>query len=166
MRAQLAALLREVGLVEQARAEGEQVLGTLRQRPEPSLQKDSARHYLRARARALEATGDEDRAAAAYGRFVTFASQVNRCGGCHRREGPPNMAWFRDWWAGQKFARFLRRTQQLDDAISAQENQLTNDPQDSAAQMKLAYLYAEKGQMAKSRAMWTMLGASERGPEK
>src|SRR6185503_6169190 len=67
VRAQLASLLREVGLSKEAEAEGRAVLSTLRQMPEPRPTDDAARHHLRARARALEAIGDQRGAAQAWG---------------------------------------------------------------------------------------------------
>src|SRR5262249_9581956 len=52
VRAQLAVLLRQVGLEAEARAEGDQVLAALRARPAAAFDRPEARHDLRAGARA------------------------------------------------------------------------------------------------------------------
>ncbi|MEJ7640185.1 MAG: hypothetical protein WKF75_20020, partial [Singulisphaera sp.] len=52
VRAQLASLLREVGLESEAKAEGAAVAAALRGRPEPPMHRVEARSHLRASARA------------------------------------------------------------------------------------------------------------------
>jgi tetratricopeptide (TPR) repeat protein len=164
MRAQLASLLREAGLEKEAKAEAEPVLAALQKMPAPKLDDHMARFYLRTYARTLEALGDERGAASAYAEFVRFGSGIKKCGGCHHEEGPKNMAWFRDWWAGKKVGEYFARTGQADPAITRYETALRSDPFDVSAQMMLAYLYAAKGQKEKAQRMWARL-APESGPQ-
>jgi tetratricopeptide (TPR) repeat protein len=162
IRAQLAALLREIGLDEQAEAEGAAVLAALKQRPEPPITNPDARQFLRARARAFEGVGDLRAAAEQYERFIRFGSQVAHvkdCRGCHRDAGPTEMAWFRDWWAGRKYADLAGRVHDADKAITALEAALRERPGDVAARMKLAYLVESRGDRARARALWAALGA-------
>jgi hypothetical protein len=144
VRAQLACLLREIGCDDEARAEGQTVLSQLRRRSAPSLDNHEARHYLRSQARALEAIGDDAAAAAAYARFIRFASQVitNRaCVGCHQApHSPRDRAWFDDWWAGRRYAGVTRRAGQLSQATTDCQAALAKNPDDVAAQMMLGYL--------------------------
>ena len=78
---------------------------------QPQMDRHDARHYLRASARASEGIGDDSAALNWYGRFVKFASQPVECGtGCHAMEGPKDRRFFRDWWAGARFARYALKT--------------------------------------------------------
>src|SRR5262249_2580955 len=86
VRAQLASLLRDVGLDGEARAEAEAVRAALEQRPPADVHNHDARHPLRAAARAMEGLGDDAAAAERYETFIRFASQVKgsaECRGCH-----------------------------------------------------------------------------------
>ena len=166
-RAQLGALLREVGLPAEAEAEGRAVLAALAGRPAPPMDRDDARHYLRASARAAEAVGDDRDAADRYGRFIRFGSQVGHvadCRGCHHDAGPKDMAWFRDWWAGKAFARAVERSGGLEAAIVGRAAELARSPDDDATRMMLAYLYERQGKPARARAMWAALLGSPKGP--
>jgi hypothetical protein len=162
LRAQLASLLREIGLDAEAKAEGERALAALRKRTAPAMSDPESRQFLRAYARALEGAGDDQGAAEQYARFIRFGSQVRTnkdCRGCHADAGPRDMAWFRDWWAGRKFAASLARIDGLDPAIAAQEAALAKAPADDAAHMMLAYLHQAKGDAAKARACWKAIEA-------
>lgn len=161
VRAQLASLLREMGLDAEAKREAEPVLAVLRKRPQPSLERSTARHSLRALARALEGAGDHAGAAAAYGRFLTFAAQVKTkeaCRGCHvSAGGPTNMAWYRDWWAGRKYARYTGKSADLEAEIAALQRAAPGSAREAEAQLKLAFLYAAQGREAQAKAAWLRL---------
>ncbi len=156
---QLAVVLREMGLNAEAKQEAETVLAALKQQPTPRLKESESRHYLRAYARAMEGTGDDAAAAQGYATFITFASQIkDRCNGCHSGvTAPRDMAWFRDWYAGRRFADCITRTGRTEAEIAAQRAILAANPKDTAAQMKLAYLYEAQGQRAQAETVWTQL---------
>jgi hypothetical protein len=163
VRARLASLLREIGLHAEAKAEAERVSPALRQLQAPPMTDHTARHYLRAYARMMEGLGDEQGAAEWYGKFVRFGSQVrgrrDQCINCHRgSEGPHDMAWFRDWWAGKRFARYALRAGRMDKLIAEHEAAVQSDPKESAAELMLAYLYEAKGDAAHAEKMWAKLG--------
>ncbi len=166
VRAQLASLLREMGLDAEAKQEADPVLSELRKRPEPSLERSTARHHLRAYARALEGAGDDAGAAAAYGRFLTFAAQVKtkeQCRGCHiGAGGPTTMAWYRDWWAGRKYAHYAARAQVLEREVVTLERTAPGSVREAEAQLKLAFLYAAQGREPQVKAAWSRLGGAAR----
>ena len=145
-RAQLASLLREVGLDAEARVEGEAALSELLQRPESPLSDHASRDTLRALARAAEGAGDDGEALRRYSQFVAFGSQARTCQGCHTTEGPKTMAFFRDWWAGRKYGEYAVRTGKAPALIAAHEATLRRHPNDAASQLSLAYLYGANGQ--------------------
>jgi hypothetical protein len=162
VRAQLASLLKEIGLDAEAKAEGVAVVAALKQRPEPPLENPESRSYLRAFARALEAMGDDRAAAQWYGRFIEFGSQVasdQRCLGCHRDAGPRDLAWFRDWWAGRRYAGATVRAGLGDGSLAEFQAVVAKNSQDIAARMRLAYLYEARGDRAKAQELWAALVA-------
>jgi hypothetical protein len=165
VRAQLGAVLREVGLEAEAKAEGAAVAAALRQRPAPAMEHSDSRAYLRAFARAAEAQGDDRAAADWYDRFIRFGSQVKtagkQCVGCHQDAGPRDLAWFRDWWAGRNYARATARAGTADDTARRLEDALARNPGDTASAMRLAYLLEARGARAKAEALWTNLLAPE-----
>jgi hypothetical protein len=165
VRAQLASLLREIGLVEEAKAEAAPVLASLRAMPVPPMNQSGTRRYLRARARAEEAAGNEAGAVEWYGRFIRFGSQVKQCGACHETEGPREMTWFKDWWAGRKFADAVARTGQSAALIAQNEAALARDPHDTSAQMQLAYLYERRGDRSRAGQMWARVLGPENGKQ-
>lgn len=154
VRAQLASVLRDVGLREQAQAEGEAALAVLEQRRLPPMSDHNARHLFRALARAHEGAGNDVMALKWYGDFVRFGSQTRQCGACHALEGPRDMTFFRDWWAGRRFAASAERTGQVAALIESHETVLAVRPRDPAAQLALAYLYERRGDADKAQAMW------------
>jgi tetratricopeptide (TPR) repeat protein len=158
MRAQLALLLREVGLTQEAKAEGESVITALRGRPMPTMDKHDARFHLRAYARASEAIGDDRGATQWYDHFINFGSQVANnkdCRGCHRDAGPTDLAWFRDWWAGERYADLRSRLGEMKQALSEQETALREDPSNVATRLKLAYLLEKSGNRTRAAALWS-----------
>jgi hypothetical protein len=128
----------------------------------PPMSNHNARHYLRAYARTMEGLGDDEGAVEWYGKFIRFGSQAStnvQCIGCHQgSEGPRNMAWFRGWWAGNRFARYTDRTGHSDQRIVELETAIRQNSNDSAARMMLAYLYEAKGQTGSAEKMWAKLG--------
>jgi FG-GAP-like repeat len=164
IRAQLACLLREIGLDDEAKAEGRQVLDALRTRTPRPISDPEVRHELRAQARALEAVGDDKGAADGFAKFIRYASQVQGnkdCRFCHQDAGPRDMAWFKDWWAGEKYAVHTARADGMARAIAQQNAILEKDPSDISARMMLAYLQAANGEPAKAKALWAQIERSD-----
>jgi hypothetical protein len=161
VQARLAVLLRDLGRDEEARAEGRAVLTQLASRPRFPIGDSRARHHLRAEARALEATGDTTRAAQAYTRFVEFAGQVKsreECRACHRTaDGPRDMHWYRDWWAGRRYAQLVDRAGGAEAAIAQQRAAASRRPDDPAPRMLLSYLYEQQGRRGESNGLWARL---------
>ena len=157
LRAQLASLLREIGLKTEAKAEGERALAVLRRQPEPSMSKSGSRHWFRAVARAVEGTGDLPATVEAYGKFIQFASNTRACGGCHQQEGPRTMAWFKDWWAGRKYAEAVRLSGQLAETIEREERAAREGGSKLAREMRLAYLYEAGGDHDRAAALWARI---------
>lgn len=161
-RAQLAALLHEIGLDKQAKAEGRAVHAELQRTPAPPIEQADFRQYGRAYARTMEALDDTEGAAKWYGKFVRFGSNVKNCGGCHVLQGPRDMTFFRDWWAGKKFAAYTLQTQSFEKAIAEQKAALDRKPDDLGAQMMLAYLYDYRGEKAKASPLWASIEGKSR----
>jgi hypothetical protein len=160
IRARLSSVLREAGLDLEARAEGQAALVAMDARPAPPITEPNSRQYLRAYARAQEGLGDDRGAARSYARFIEFGSQVQsrpECRGCHNGDGPRDMAWFRGWWAGERYATLTTRTGEADRAIADQEKALASDPEDAAARLKLTYLYGARGEPLEAQALWAEL---------
>ena len=156
-RAQLASLLREIGLTAEAKQEGEGALTLLQAMPQPTMSNHNSRHMFRALARAHEGAGQDDEALKWYGNFVRFGSQSTTCSGCHETEGPRTMAFYRDWWAGRKFAEYAVRTGQAATLIAAHESTLAQAPGSASAQLSLAYLYEARGDATRAQEMWRRL---------
>ena len=158
VRAQLASVLREIGLTGEAKQEGEAALAQLERMPQPTMSEHPSRHMFRALARAHEGAGHDTQALEWYGAFVRFGSQaatgVKACTGCHAADGPENRAFFRDWYAGGKYGEYAVKTGEAPRLIAAHEAALAARPSDMAAQLGLAYLYQARGEDAKAHAMW------------
>jgi len=156
-RAQLASLLREIGLTAEASQEGEAVLALLQTMPQPTMAHHNSRHMFRALARAHEGAGQDADALKWYGEFVRFGSQSKTCGGCHDAEGPRTMAFYRDWWAGRKFAEYAVKTGEAGSLIAAHESTLAQTPGSASAQLSLAYLYEARGETTRAGELWRLL---------
>ena len=155
-RAQLATLLREIGLVAEAKAEGEAVIEALKKRSPPAFTHAEFRGYARTYARAMEACEDVKGAGEWYDNFVRFGGQVvtrKECRSCHGEAGPREAAWFRTWWAGPKYAAFVGRTEGLDRAVS----RLSKAPASASNRLQLAYLLEASGQRPRADAIWREL---------
>jgi len=144
-RAQLASLLREIGLNDEARQEGELALAALARMPQPTMSDHTSRNTFRALARANEGAGHDAAALRWYTDFVRFGSGFSRCSGCHQLAGPRDASFFRDWWAGRKFAELAWRTGEAPRMIAADEAEVATNPNSLLPQIRLAYLYAAHG---------------------
>jgi hypothetical protein len=154
-RAQLADLLRETGLTDEARQEGERALAELAHMPSPTMTDHASRNTFRALARASEAAGREAEALAWYAGFVEFGSgfktATTDCTWCHALAGPRDTSFFRDWWAGRKYAELAWKTGEAQRLIEEQETALATSPHTLHAQIRLAYLYAGRGETARAQ---------------
>ena len=157
VRAQLASLLREVGLTTEAKREGAAALARLRQMSPPRMSDHASRDLFRALARASEGAGDDAAALKWYGAFVEFGSQARQCRGCHATEGPREMSFYRDWYAGRKFGEYAKSTGEAPRLIATHEATLVHEPNNLAAQLTLAYLYEARGEDAKAQALWARI---------
>ena len=120
LRAQLARLLREIGLSAEARAEGDAVLTALRVHPTDQNQLRAASPLaLEIRAAALEAIGDDRAASRIYARRVEL--QIQPLNGTF---DPNWIAWLRDWWVGRAYAQCVARSGKAEATIAALERNL------------------------------------------
>jgi hypothetical protein len=156
-RAQLASVLREIGLNDEARQEGERALAALRQMPLPTMSDHTSRNTFRALARANEAAGHDVAALEWYGSFIRFGSGFQKCSGCHQLAGPRDTSFFRDWWAGRKFGELAWRTGEASHMIKADQEALAKSPNDVLPQIRLAYLYAAHGDAERAQDLWTQI---------
>jgi hypothetical protein len=157
VRAQLASLLREVGLDAEAKQEGEAALAQLATMRQPTLHEHQSRHMYRALARAHEGAGHDAEALRWYGQFVEFGSQFQQprmCAGCHTTMGPRDMSFFRDWYAGRKFGEYAVKTGEAPRLIAAHQTTLGATPSNVASQLSLAYLYEATGESANAQTVW------------
>ena len=157
LRAQLASLLREVGLTAEARQEGEAALAQLSQMRQPTMHEHMSRHMFRALARAHEGAGNDAAALTWYGRFVEFGSQFRQprmCAGCHVTMGPRDMSFFHDWYAGRKFGEYAVKTGEAPALIAAHEAALSATPGNLASQLSLVYLYEATGRKERAKELW------------
>jgi hypothetical protein len=153
-RAQLASLLREIGLNDEARQEGKLALAALAGMPQPTMSDHASRNTFRALARAHEGAGHDAAALKWYGDFVEFGSGYQQCSGCHQLAGPRDRSFFSDWWAGRKFAELAWKTGEAPRLIGADEVALANTPDSLLPQLRLAYLYDAHGDAERARRLW------------
>ena len=153
-RAQLASLLREIGLNDEARQEGTLALAALAGMPQPTMSDHASRNTFRALARAHEGAGHDAAALKWYGDFVEFGSGYQKCSGCHQLAGPRDRSFFRDWWAGRKFAELAWKTGEAPRLIGADEVALAKTPGSLLPQLRLAYLYDAHGDAERARQLW------------
>jgi hypothetical protein len=70
------------------------------------------------------------------------------------------MRFFRDWWAGERFAQATARSGRRSALIAAANAALQRNPNDPAAQLQLIYLYAsDPAKQAQARRLWAALEA-------
>jgi hypothetical protein len=156
-RAQLASLLREIGLYDEARQEGEMALAGLARMPRPTMADHASRNTFRALARAHEGAGQDTAALKWYSEFVEFGSRFRSCSGCHQLAGPRDTSFFRDWWAGRKFAELAWRTGEAPRLIEADEAALAVTPDRLLPQIRLAYLYERRGDAERAERLWARI---------
>jgi hypothetical protein len=154
VRAQLANVLREMGLEHQAKKEAALALEGLAKMPAPRMTDHGSRNSFRALARAHEAAGHDAEALKWYGDFVEFGSTYRGCGGCHQFAGPVDNTFFRDWWAGRKYAQLAVRSGDARRLIETSEAALGTTPGNLLAQIRLGYLYEATGETGKAQAIW------------
>jgi DNA-binding transcriptional ArsR family regulator len=159
IQAQLASVLREAGLTDEARMEGEAALKQLNAWPKPTMRDHASRDGYRALARAYEGVGNDAEALRWYGEFVQFGSQVagptrGCAGSCHVTLGPRDASFFRDWYAGRKFGEYAVRTGEAPRLIAAHEIALGASAGNRASALSLAYLYEATGQEEKAKNVW------------
>jgi hypothetical protein len=161
IQAQLASLLREVGLTAEAKQEGEAALALLTAKPQPTMDDHLSRHMFRALARAHEGAGHDTEALQWYGKFVEFGSQFQQpkmCAGCHTTMGPRDWSFFRDWYAGRKFGEYAVKTGQAPQLIATHETVRKAIPDSRASNLSLAYLYEATGETKRAQDLWARLG--------
>lgn len=156
-RAHLSALLHEIGQTEQASEEARRAEQELSQIPAPKMANSDSRWYLRAYARCKEGLGDDRAAAGYYEKMVRFGSQSKTCGNCHAAAGPKNMAFYRDWWAGRKYAEYVEKLGIREAVVREQKEVLSRHPSDTAAQMLLAYASAGHVDQQANDRLWAAI---------
>jgi hypothetical protein len=160
IRVQLARLLREMGMVDEARAEAAALWREARNRPAPS--KSSPANdagTLEIRAALYEATGDDRRAAEDYALRIEgqVQSLVNN-------PNPGALEWLRDWWVGRAYARCLLRSGQADRTIAAFHGQpvrnslgCSQPTDDRVRRVLLVLLLDAQGHRDRAEAEWSAL---------
>jgi len=161
IRARLAGLLREVGLDDEAKAEGVAAQAGLGRIPRRAGLACESRHDLRALALALEATGDDRGAAKPYGELVDLGGAATRrqdCRQCHQQSGAAIAGGLRGWWAGEAYAKAEQRSGRLGPTVAAAETSAAIPSGRDAARLRLAFLYSLAGRTADAEAAWTAIG--------
>jgi hypothetical protein len=128
LQAQLARLLREIGLHAEARTEGEAVLATLRKHPtDNDVSNVTSPLALEIRAAAIEAIGDDHTASRIYARRVDLQARSMQ-----GKLDDFTVAWFRDWWVGKAYAHCVAQTGKTRMTIAALERSLARTTRESA----------------------------------
>jgi hypothetical protein len=159
LHSQLARLLREVGLNDQARAEGSAVLEELKPSvPGSSRPTAETPAQIEARATALEAIGDDRGAAAGYAQLVKL-----KAGSLTGELAPATVDWLREWWVGESYARCLARVGAADSTICELEKELWvastagRADTDRSLTLLLAYLRDVEGKKGLAESHWSSL---------
>ena len=166
IRAQLASLLRSVGLDAEAKAEANLALNSFKGRQAMPKDTCAEKDDLRLAARSLEGLGDDLEAARKYGRMIDLAVLATRkedCRKCHvqAHSGPTDLARLRDWWPGDGYVRSLDRAGRRD-LTAAELKALTtkgSSPNDIGVRVRLAYLAEARGLRDEAEAIWAKLEA-------
>ena len=163
LRAQLASLLRDVGLTAEAKQHGDSALAELSQMRPPSMHDHWSRQTFRALAWAHEGAGHEAEALEWYRKFVEFGSQAAGGAGrgcaasCHVTMGPRDASFFPEWYAGRKFGELAVKTGEAPALIAAHEGVLSATPRNLTSQLSLGYLYEATGQNDRAKEVWLSL---------
>jgi hypothetical protein len=157
LRAHLARLLRQAGQDAEARSEAKSTLNALASYPLPPGQKiDDSPFAVEIKAAALEAMGEDLRAAEAYAhRIEQQARSIN---------GEINQGWItgaREWWVGRAYAQCVVRSGQSDEIQRAIRDKLGTHSSgqvlavgDRAPRMLLAFLLEALGKDRLAHAEW------------
>ena len=163
--AQLASLLRSVGLDAEAKAEGNRALMALNMRRPMPADTCAEKDDVKLAARALEGVGDDQGAARKYGRLIdlaVLATRKNDCRQCHQQQsGPTELGRLRDWWAGDGYARSMERAGRLNPAAVELEALTAKlaPPTDIGCRVRLAYLAEARGRRDEADAIWAKIEA-------
>jgi hypothetical protein len=162
MRARLAGLLRDVGLDDEAKAEGAAVAEVLKNQQEAPADSCAGRFGHMNWALALEGQGNHAAAAERYGRMIDLAAVAvrnNDCQKCHAPTGTLAVNKLPDWWAGEAYTRALRRANRLDAELASERQVKDTDSLPLGAQLKVAYIQQATGQNETAGKVWTKLEA-------
>jgi hypothetical protein len=160
LRAHLARLLREVGSDTEACDLGTGILADLKRYPlAPNQALADNPAALEIRAAAIEAMGDDRKAAADYARRIEF--QIRTCKG---GLDPGMIPGLRDWWVGRAYGQCLRRSSQTASTIAALEKHLSGHPStdhsdDLMSRVFLAYVLDGQGRPERADEEWRVLAA-------
>jgi hypothetical protein len=157
LRAHLARLLRAIGSDADARAEGEAVLAKLKTYPlAPNQTLADDPNALEIRGAAIEAMGDDRKAAAIYARRIEHQLKV-----MGTALPPQSVMWLRDWWIGRVYAECVSRASDASAKITELESHLsTNAKADAGTQSArffLALLLEAQSQGERAQAQWAAL---------
>jgi hypothetical protein len=162
VKANLAALLRELGYAQEAAEEAKQAEAELLHISVPMPNDSENRWYLRALARAKEGAGDDRGALETYAKLVRFGSLSKTCGNCHDAAGPRSMAFYRDWWAGRKYAEYAAKLGLMEESLRDCREKVNKNSADTASQMMLAYLAEHKGDGQTASRLWDTIESDGR----
>jgi len=160
LRAQLARMLREIGLSAEARSEGEAVLTALKLHPTDQNQPQAASPLaLEIRAAALEAIGDDQTASRIYARRVELLMQSMKA-----QIDANSISWLREWWVGHAYAQCVARSNQASVTIATLERSLaqtssvsTDDCDARTARVLLALALEGQGKLVAAESHWSLL---------
>jgi hypothetical protein len=159
LRAHLARLLREIGCLDEARAEAEAVLAALKKYPlAPNQTLGEHPAALEIRGAAAEATGDDRKASAIYARRIEL--QMRTIGEIDAN----TIAWLRDWWVGRAYAQCLLRTPgasvtvtELERYVSQCRSTSTTCADQRSSRLFLAFLLDCQGKAKLGESQWSEL---------
>jgi hypothetical protein len=161
LRAQLARLLRQAGHDAEARSEARVALEALGSSypPPPVPKSDDSPAAIEVKAAALDAMGDDPRAALYYARRVELLAG--------RLNGEINegwISWMRDWWVGRVYAQCVSRSGEsaaietaLRDRIAKSAAADANPIEERVPRMLLAFLLEGQGKESLARTEWQSL---------
>ncbi len=162
LKAELARLLRDLGLTDQARVEAEAAVRALKTQPaDPNSSTAENPAFLEVRAAAVEAIGDDRKAAVLYARRLELQTRDWK-GNIH----PSVIAELRDWWIGRAYARCMSRTGSVAGRIASLEKEM-REPSlhavDPAAKrhafLLLALLFESQGNFVAAEGAWSSVAA-------
>jgi hypothetical protein len=161
LRARLARLLRDVGLLAEARDEGKALLASLKQYPLPAGQTpNSSPEVLELRAAAFDAMGDDRNAGVTFARRIELHAQS-----MGQTIDPSVIPDLRDWWVGRAYAHCVVRSGRAQTIVGALEETLAPPPQganarrddDRSSRILLGFLLDEQGESAAADSHWNRL---------